>query len=87
MFPGTTSSVAPFFAPRRFPGPGAALLARPWEAWEAERESMGVRREDEGEWCVQGDERRSWREKGQIGNRGGGILWYGFEVVVLLRLG
>lgn len=37
MLPGTTSSNALFFAPSLLPGPGAALLARPWEAWEARR--------------------------------------------------
>ena len=37
MLPGTTSSNALFFAPSLLPGPGAALLARPWAAWEARR--------------------------------------------------
>ena len=37
MFPGTTYSESDFFAPRRLPGPGAALLATPCEAWEAGR--------------------------------------------------
>ena len=40
MFPGTTSSESVFFAPRRFPGPAAALLARPSEACDAWREGM-----------------------------------------------
>lgn len=35
MHPGTTSSEAPRLAPRRLPGPWAALLARDWVAWEA----------------------------------------------------
>jgi len=48
MFPGTTSSEAPFLAPRRLPGPGAALLARPWEAWEAGRENRVGRSRDSG---------------------------------------
>ena len=42
MFPGTTSCESPFLAPSRLPGPGAALLARPWEACEAGREGVWV---------------------------------------------
>ena len=56
MLPGTTSSNALFFAPSRFPGPGAALLARPWAAWEAGRRNrrgrnLGIEiREDAHAW-------------------------------------
>ena len=42
MHPGTTSSEAPRLAPRRLPGPWAALLARDWVAWEAGRRWMVV---------------------------------------------
>ena len=44
MFPGTTSSVAPFLAPKRLPGPCVPLLARPSDVWEALREKIGVRK-------------------------------------------
>ncbi len=59
-------------APRRFPGPGAALLARPWEAWEAGRRKERGRRES---W--RGAGRRHVRQDVATGverNRGGGIL-------------
>lgn len=69
MQPGTTSSEAPRLAPRRFPGPALAPLARVSVACAAVREGVrGVRRK----WMGRGG-----RRKGRMGGcraRGGIVL-------------
>ena len=74
MLPGTTSSEAPFLAPRRLPGPGAALLARPCEAWEA------------GRWWVRGKNwegrERSERHERQVVTNGEMRIRGGCMVIV-----
>lgn len=52
MLPGTTSSESDFLAPRRFPGPGAALFARPWLAWDAERALGGEILREDRRWRI-----------------------------------
>ena len=85
MLPGTTSSNALFFAPSLLPGPGAALLARPWEAWEAGRRNKRGRNLGVNIWEVMHARQDVASDETVI--RGGGITDVQWRIEWMKELG